>query len=89
MKSLSNPEAVEGMARYGINPNNNLGISVTTLRNLARAYYSLGKYKATIECFEKSLEFDWESTAAHMARLECMRLRDLLEKKKEKKEKMN
>ncbi len=36
LKSLSNPEAVEGMARYGINPQNNLGINVTTLRKLAK-----------------------------------------------------
>lgn len=36
LKSLSNPKAVEGMARYGINPNNNLGINVTTLRKLAK-----------------------------------------------------
>jgi 3-methyladenine DNA glycosylase AlkD len=36
LKSQSNPKAVEGMARYGINPKNNLGISVTNLRKLAR-----------------------------------------------------
>ncbi len=36
LKSLSNPKAVEGMARYGINPKNNLGISVNTLRKLGR-----------------------------------------------------
>jgi 3-methyladenine DNA glycosylase AlkD len=36
LKSQSNPKAVEGMARYGINPKNNLGISVTTLRKMAR-----------------------------------------------------
>ncbi|UCE75451.1 MAG: DNA alkylation repair protein [Methanomassiliicoccales archaeon] len=36
LKSLSNPEAVEGMARYGINPENNLGVNVTTLRKLAK-----------------------------------------------------
>jgi 3-methyladenine DNA glycosylase AlkD len=36
LKSLSNQEAVEGMARYGINPKNNLGISVTTLRKMAK-----------------------------------------------------
>ena len=34
--SLKDPEAVEGMARFGINPENNLGISVTTLRKMAR-----------------------------------------------------
>lgn len=36
LKSLSNPEAVEGMARYGINPNNNYGVSVSALRSLAK-----------------------------------------------------
>jgi 3-methyladenine DNA glycosylase AlkD len=36
LRSLSNPEAVSGMVRFGINPENNLGISVTTLRKLAK-----------------------------------------------------
>jgi len=36
LKSLSNPEAVKGMARYGINPKNNLGISIYKLRNIAK-----------------------------------------------------
>jgi 3-methyladenine DNA glycosylase AlkD len=36
LRSLSDPEAVEGMARFGINPKNNLGISVNTLRKLAK-----------------------------------------------------
>lgn len=36
LKSLENPENVKGMARYGINPENNLGINVTTLRSIAR-----------------------------------------------------
>ncbi|UCD13996.1 MAG: DNA alkylation repair protein [Thermoplasmatales archaeon] len=34
--SLSNPEAVKGMARYGINPKNNLGISIYKLRSIAK-----------------------------------------------------
>jgi 3-methyladenine DNA glycosylase AlkD len=33
---MRDPNAVEGMARYGINPDNNLGIGVTTLRRMAR-----------------------------------------------------
>jgi 3-methyladenine DNA glycosylase AlkD len=33
---MADPKAVEGMARYGINPKNNLGVSVTTLRKLAK-----------------------------------------------------
>ena len=36
MKTLSKPENVEGMARYGINPKNNLGISIYQLRPLAK-----------------------------------------------------
>ena len=36
LKSLSNPEAVDGMARFGINPENTLGISIPNLRKLAR-----------------------------------------------------
>jgi len=36
LKSLANPENVAGMARFGINPENTLGISVPTLRKMAR-----------------------------------------------------
>ncbi|TAL70053.1 MAG: DNA alkylation repair protein [Bacteroidetes bacterium] len=36
LKSLRNKNNVEGMARFGINPNGTLGISVTTLRKLAK-----------------------------------------------------
>lgn len=36
LQSLSNPEAVAGMARYGINPKNNLGISIYKLRGIAK-----------------------------------------------------
>jgi len=36
LKSLSNPEAVEGMARYGINPENTYGISIPNLRRIAK-----------------------------------------------------
>ncbi len=36
LKSLSDPEAVKGMARYGINPKNNLGISIYKLRPIAK-----------------------------------------------------
>ena len=35
LKSLSNPEAVAGMARFGINPENTLGVSIPILRKLA------------------------------------------------------
>ena len=36
LKSLSNPEAVEGMARFGINPENTYGVSIPNLRKIAR-----------------------------------------------------
>ena len=36
LKSMSDPEAVKGMARYGINPTNNLGISIYKLRGIAK-----------------------------------------------------
>jgi 3-methyladenine DNA glycosylase AlkD len=36
LKSMANPRNVEGMARYGINPENNLGASVTEIRSYAR-----------------------------------------------------
>jgi len=36
LKSLANPKAVEGMARYGINPENTYGVSVPNLRKIAR-----------------------------------------------------
>jgi 3-methyladenine DNA glycosylase AlkD len=36
LQSLYDPVAVEGMARYGINPRNNYGVSVRTLREIAR-----------------------------------------------------
>jgi len=36
LKSLSDPEAIEGMARYGIKPEKALGISIPALRKMAR-----------------------------------------------------
>jgi 3-methyladenine DNA glycosylase AlkD len=36
LKSLRNPRNVAGMARFGINPRNTLGISIPTLRGIAR-----------------------------------------------------
>jgi len=36
LKSMSDQKNVEGMARYGINPKNNLGISIYKLRPLAK-----------------------------------------------------
>lgn len=36
LKSLESPKNVEGMARYGINPKNNLGVSIYVLRPIAQ-----------------------------------------------------
>ncbi len=36
LSSLSDPKAVEGMARFGINPEKNLGVSVAEIRKLAK-----------------------------------------------------
>lgn len=36
LKSLSNPDAVKGMARYGINPTKNYGVSIPSLRSIAK-----------------------------------------------------
>jgi 3-methyladenine DNA glycosylase AlkD len=36
LKSLANPDNAAGMARFGINPQNTLGVSIPTLRKLAR-----------------------------------------------------
>ncbi len=36
LKSLSNPKAVEGMVRFGINTENTLGVSVPNLRKIAK-----------------------------------------------------
>ncbi|GAI10069.1 unnamed protein product, partial [marine sediment metagenome] len=36
LKALSNPKAVEGMARFGINPKSTYGVSVPNLRKMAK-----------------------------------------------------
>ncbi|MEJ2597812.1 MAG: DNA alkylation repair protein [Anaerolineales bacterium] len=36
LRSMANPDNVAGMARYGINPHNTLGVSIPQLRKLAR-----------------------------------------------------
>jgi len=36
LKSLSNPEAVKGMARFGINPKYTYGVSIPVLRKMAK-----------------------------------------------------
>ncbi|MFC1951460.1 DNA alkylation repair protein [Chloroflexota bacterium] len=36
LRNLSDPEAVKGMARFGINPENTFGVSIPNLRKLAK-----------------------------------------------------
>ncbi|MBF0321131.1 MAG: DNA alkylation repair protein [Nitrospirae bacterium] len=36
LKANANPENVKGMARYGINPNNTLGVNIPVLRKIAK-----------------------------------------------------
>ena len=36
IKSLHNPEAIAGMERFGISPDNNYGVSVAELRKMAK-----------------------------------------------------
>ena len=36
LKSLSNPKAVEGMAKYGITPEHTYGVSIPDLRKIAK-----------------------------------------------------
>ncbi len=36
LKSMSDPKAVEGMARFGINPNNTYGVSIPVLRKISK-----------------------------------------------------
>ena len=58
LKSLTNPENVAGMARFGINPENTLGVSMPALRNMAK---EIGKD-------HKLAEKLW-SSAIHEARI--------------------
>ncbi len=36
--SLASPHNLEGMARYGINPNNTLGVTVANIRQIAKEF---------------------------------------------------
>jgi 3-methyladenine DNA glycosylase AlkD len=38
LKELADPVNVEGMARFGINPHNTLGVSIPAIRQIAKAY---------------------------------------------------
>jgi 3-methyladenine DNA glycosylase AlkD len=53
LKSLSNPKNVEGMARFGINSKNTLGISIYVLRPLAK---QIGKnHKLALELWDSGI----------------------------------
>ncbi len=63
MKSLENPKNVEGMARYGINPENNLGLSVATVREIAK---EIGKnHELALKLWESGIR-DARMLAAHI-----------------------
>ena len=51
LKSLSDPEAVAGMARFGINPDNTLGVSIPAIRKMAK---DVGKNHALAQKFWSS-----------------------------------
>ena len=51
LKSLSDPEAVAGMARFGINPDNTLGVSIPAIRKMAK---EIGKNHALAQEFWSS-----------------------------------
>jgi len=36
LKSLSNPKAIEGVAKYGITPDKTYGVSIPNLRKIAK-----------------------------------------------------
>lgn len=61
LKSLANPESVKGMARYGINPENTLGISIPQLRSMAK---SIGKSHSLADELWRSGEHEARILAA-------------------------
>ena len=63
LESLANPKNVEGMARFGINPENNLGVSVTTIRGLAK---EIGKnHELALELWDAGIH-DTRMLAPHV-----------------------
>lgn len=58
LQTLANPDNVAGMARFGINPENTLGISVPNLRQIAK---ETGR--------DQTLALDLWATGIHEARL--------------------
>jgi len=63
LKSMGNPKNVEGMARFGINPENNYGNSVTSLRKFAR---EIGKNHQLALLLWDSKIHDARMLAAHI-----------------------
>ncbi len=59
LKSLSNPDVVAGMARFGINPKNTYGVSIPVLRKMAK---QIGKNHLLAQQF-------WTSSGIHEARI--------------------
>ncbi len=59
LKSLSNPDAVAGMARFGINPKNTYGVSIPVLRKMAK---QIGKNHLLAQQL-------WTSSSIHEARI--------------------
>ncbi len=51
LKSLADPESSAGMARFGINPENTMGVSIPTLRKMAK---DIGKNHALAQEFWSS-----------------------------------
>jgi 3-methyladenine DNA glycosylase AlkD len=63
LKSLKNPKNVEGMARFGINPDKNYGINVTTLRKIAK---EIGKdHELALQLWDSGIH-DARMLAAHI-----------------------
>jgi len=59
LKSLSNPDAVAGMARFGINPKDTYGVSIPVLRKMAK---QIGKNHLLAQQL-------WTSSGIHEARI--------------------
>ncbi len=54
LKSLSNPKAVEGMVRFGINSRNTYGLSIPNLRKIAK---KIGKdYQLTSKLWQTGID---------------------------------
>jgi 3-methyladenine DNA glycosylase AlkD len=53
LKSLSNPQNVQGMARFGINPKNTYGITIPALRRIAHSLAS--DHELALELWESGI----------------------------------